>query len=177
MVRVFTIALGAIPAIIALLIVVPMLNQQEIPISASNPNDEIELEYTKHQLMLVSFGIVERDASQQTEVLVIKNNGNVYYNKIIEGIPESEKVSQIDSEKLKKLKALIKETGFITIPNDSFPIRADVEKYQKSSLKITLNGQTNQIHWPEQNATDKFVTPIITLVENELDQVIDDLIE
>ena len=67
--------------------------------------------------------------------------------------------------------------GFITIPSDSFPIREDVDEYQKLSLKITLNGQTNQIFWPEQNATDKFVPPIMTLVEIELDTIIDDLIE
>ncbi len=78
---------------------------------------------------------------------------------------------------MKKLRALIKETGFISIPNESFPIIDDVDEYQKSSLKITLNGVVNQIHWPEQNATEKFVPPIITMVESELDHIIEQLIE
>ena len=78
---------------------------------------------------------------------------------------------------MKKLTALIKETGFMAIPNESFPINDDVKEYQKSSLKITLNGQVNQIHWPEQNATEKFVPPIITMVEAKLDQIISQLTE
>ena len=177
MVKLITIAFGAIPAIVALLIVLPMINQDEIPITASNPNDKIELEYAKHQLKKVSFGVVERATSQQTEILLIENDGSVSYDKIVGSVPELTINSEIDSKKLKKLIALIKETGFITIPSDSFPIREDVDEYQKLSLKITLNGQTNQIFWPEQNATDKFVPPIMTLVEIELDTIIDDLIE
>ena len=35
----------------------------------------------------------------------------------------------------------------------------------------------NQIHWPEQNATEKFVPPIITMVESELNQIIDEISE
>ena len=72
---------------------------------------------------------------------------------------------------------MIKETGFIAIPSESFPIKDDVDEYQKSTVKITLNGVVNQIHWPEQNATDKFVPPIITMVELELNQIIDDISE
>ena len=67
---------------------------------------------------------------------------------------------------------MIKETGFIAIPSESFPVKDDVIEYQKSNVKITLNGQNNQIHWPEQNATEKFIPPIITMVELELDLII-----
>jgi len=48
----------------------------------------------------------------------------------------------------------------------------NVTDYQKSNVKITLNGQNKQIHWPEQNATEKFIPPIITMVELELDLII-----
>jgi len=177
MVRFVTLVLGAIPAIIAILIVIPMITQQEIPFTASNPFDEIDIEYTKHQLKFISFGITNQISSLKTEILVIKNDKTVTYNKIQDGIQYPEKISDITDEQLKKLKAVIKETGFITIPSDSFPIKENVEEYQKSSLKITLNGRTNLIHWPEQNATDKFVPPIITLVETELDLIIEELIE
>jgi hypothetical protein len=40
-----------------------------------------------------------------------------------------------------------------------------------------LNGEVKQIHWPEQNATEKFVPPIITMIEAELDYIISQLIE
>ncbi len=73
----------------------------------------------------------------------------------------------------------IKKIALILIPitSESFPVNDDVIEYQKSSLKITLNGHVNQIHWPEQNATEKFVPPIITMVEAELDQIISQLTE
>ncbi len=177
MVKPIIIAVGAIPAILALLIAVPLITKSEIPFSASNPNDVIELEYTKHQLKKISFGITERLVAQKSEILLVKNDGDLRYTVTEDGITKPDELSDLDDETMKKLRALIKETGFISIPNESFPIIDDVDEYQKSSLKITLNGVVNQIHWPEQNATEKFVPPIITMVESELDHIIEQLIE
>ena len=42
--------LGASPVVVALLIAVPLITKNEIPMSAANSNDKIEIEYTKHQL-------------------------------------------------------------------------------------------------------------------------------
>ncbi len=50
MVKPIYLALGAIPVIVALLISVPLLTKNEIPISAANSIDKIQIEYTKHQL-------------------------------------------------------------------------------------------------------------------------------
>jgi hypothetical protein len=72
---------------------------------------------------------------------------------------------------------LFKETGFIEIPSESFPVRDEVIDFQKSNVKITLNGQSIQVHWPEQNATEKFIPPIITMVEFRLDQLIKQISE
>ena len=177
MVKPIIIAVGAIPAILALLIAVPLITKSEIPFSASNPNDVIELEYIKHQLKKISFGVTERLVAQKSEILLVKNDGDLRYTVTEDGITKPDKLSDLDDETMKKLRALIKETGFISIPNESFPIIDDVDEYQKSSLKITLNGVVNQIHWPEQNATEKFVPPIITMVESELDHIIEQLIE
>ncbi len=177
MVKPIIIAVGAIPVILALLIAVPLITKPEIPFSASNPNDVIELEYTKHQLKKISFGVTERLVSQKSEILLVKNDGDLRYTVTEDGITKPDKLSDLDDETMKKLRALIKETGFIFISTESFPIIDDVDEYQKSSLKITLNGEVNQIHWPEQNATEKFVPPIITMVESELDHIIEQLIE
>ncbi len=73
-------ALGAIPVIVALLISVPMITKNEIPISAANSFDYLEIEYTKHQLKKISFGVTERIGSQKTEILYIKNNGELIYS-------------------------------------------------------------------------------------------------
>lgn len=175
MVRAVVLLVGAIPVIFAILIAVPLVTQPEIPTSAVVPEDEITIEYTKHQLKVVSFGVTERAGSQYTEILTVKNDGEVRYSVVEEGFPKPEKKSRIGETELRKLTAIIKETGFMEIPTESFPIREDVTQYQKSTIKVTLNGKTRQIHWPDQNATEKFIPPIITLIESELNQIIDQL--
>ncbi len=170
-------ALGAIPVIVALLISVPLLTKNEIPISAANSFDVIEIEYVKHQLKKISYGITERVGAQKTEILYIKNDGDLKYSVTELGSLQPDVRSKLDEKRLDKIKALIKETGFIAIPSESFSILENVTEYQKSSVKVTLNGQINQIHWPEQNATKQFVPPIITMVESELDYIISEIRE
>ena len=177
MVKPFLLALGAIPVIVALLISVPMLTKNEIPISAANSFDKIDIEYTKHQLKKIDYGVTERVGSQKSEILSIKNNGDIKYSVTEQGYLQPDIRSKLDETKLNKIKALIKETGFMEIPSESFPILENVTEYQKSNVKITLNGRENQIHWPEQSATDGFIPPIITMVESELDQIISQISE
>ena len=177
MVRTSLIIVSAIPVFFAILIAASLFNQQEVPTTAVVPDDKITIEYTKHQLKLVSFGVAERTGSQFTEILTIKDNGEIKYSVVEEGYPKPDEKSTINDEKLTKLTALIKETGFMEIPTDSFPVREGETEYQKSTIKVTLNGQERQIHWVEQNATEHFVPPIITMIELELDQIINQLIE
>ena len=175
MVKKLHIALGAIPVIVALLISVPLLTRNEIPVSAANSFDVIEIEYTKHQLKKVSHGITERTGAQKTEILSIDNDGEVRYSVTDQGYLQPEVRSQINSTTLGKIKALIKETGFITIPSESFEIMDNVTEYQKSNVKVTLNGRANQVHWPEQNATEQLIPPIVVFIEERLDEIIDDI--
>ena len=167
----------AIPVILAFLIMIPLLTQTEIPSAAVNPNDTIHIEYTKHDLRVISFGVTEKTVSESTEILIIKNDGTAQYNKITEDGGQSQIMSSINDEKLQKLTALIKETGFMSIPKESFPIQEDVTDYTKSTIKITLNGQKSQIFWPDQDSTDRLIPPIITMLETELDEVITQIIE
>ena len=167
----------AIPVILAFLIMIPLLTQTEIPSAAVNPNDTIHIEYTKHDLRVISFGVTEKTAAETTEILIIKNDGTAQYNKITEDGGQSQIMSSVNDEKLQKLTALIKETGFMSIPKESFPIQEDVTDYTKSTIKITLNGQKSQIFWPDQDATDRLIPPIITMLESELDEIIKQIIE
>lgn len=175
MVRTYYLALGAIPVVVALLISMPLLLRNEIPVSAATPLDTIEIEYTKHQLKKVSHGITERVGSQYTEILVIKNNGDVKYLVSDRGYLRPEITTELEDDRIAKIRALIKETGFISIPSESFPVFENATEYQKSNVKVTLNGKSNQIHWPQQNVTSGFIPPIVTMVESELDAIIDDL--
>ena len=177
MVKPLILAVGAIPVFFAILIMVPMLTTPEIPISAINSNDTIEIEYTKHDLTTISFGVTEKTAATNTQILTIKNDGTAEYNEIREGSEQSQITSSISNQQLQKLTALIKETGFMSIPKEPFPIMDDVGDYTKSTIKITLNGNETQIFWTEQSATEKLIPPIITMIESELEQIISQIIE
>ena len=172
MIKPIYLVLGAIPIIAALLLVTPLLLKNEIPSTAANYTDNIEIEYTKHQLKKISYGVTERVGAQKTEILYIKNDGDIKYSVTDQGYLKPDVRSKLDEAKLDKIKALIKETGFIAIPSESFKIMDNATEYQKSNVKITLNGRVNQIHWPQQNVTEDFIPPIITMVETELDLII-----
>ena len=169
--------LGAIPVIAAILLALPLVTKNEIPVSASNSFDKIEIEYTKHQLKKISNGIAERTGSEKTEILLIKNDGEIKYTITEKGYPQPDIKSKIDEKQLNKIKALIKETGFISIDPNSFSVFQNVTDFQKSSVKVTLNGRVNQVHWPESSATADFIPPIITMVESELDKVMSEFSE
>ncbi|MDB4840735.1 hypothetical protein OAH75_05455 [Nitrosopumilus sp.] len=170
-------ALGAIPVIVAILLALPLVTKNEIPVSASNSFDKIEIEYTKHQLKKISNGIAERTGSEKTEIILIKNDGEIKYTVTEKGYPQPDIKSKIDEQQLNKIKALIKETGFISIDPNSFSVFQNVTDFQKSSVKVTLNGRVNQVHWPESSATADFIPPIITMVESELDKVMSEFSE
>ena len=94
-----------------------------------------------------------------------------------DGVNKSQITSSISNEQLQKLSAMIKETGFMSIPKESFPIKDDVESYTKFTVKITLNDAKTQIFWPEHDATEKFIPPIVTAVEEELVGIINGIRE
>ena len=169
--------LGAIPVIAAILLALPLVTKNEIPVSASNSFDKLEIEYTKHQLKKISNGIAERTGSEKTEILLIKNDGETKYTITEKGYPQPDIKSKINQKQLDKIKALIKETGFISIDPNSFSVFQNVTDFQKSSVKVTLNGRVNQVHWPESSATADFIPPIITMVESELDKVMSEFSE
>ena len=177
MVKPIILAIGAIPVIFAMLIVIPMVTMEEIPISAINSDDKIRIEFTKHDLRVVSFGVTEKSVVDMTQVLIIENDGSVQYTKVKDGVNQSLVKSSISDAQLQKLTAMIKETGFMSIPKESFPIKEDVESYTKFTVKITLNDARTQIFWPDQDATEKFIPPIVTAVEDELVGIIDGIRE
>jgi len=177
MVKPIILAIGSIPVILAILIVIPMVTMEEIPTSAINPNDKIQIEFTKHDLRIVSFGVTDKTIADNTQILTIENDGTVQYTEIRDGVNKSQIISSISNEQLQKLSAMIKETGFMSIPKESFPIKEDVESYNKFTIKITLNDAKTHIFWPEQDATEKFIPPIVTMLESELGDIISQIRE
>ena len=177
MVKPILIFAGAIPIILAILIAVPLITSPEIPITAIDPDDDVQIEFTKHELMKVSFGVTERFGAEQTEIISIENDNSMIYSLIQNGIVMPEKKSSIDNASKMKLIAMIKETGFMSIPSNSFIVRDDINKFVKFGVKITYNGEISQLYWPEQDATDQFIPPMMIKVQEELEIIMNDLRE
>lgn len=167
------ILIGAIPAIVAILIIIPLVTKSEIPFTAANSNDVLELEYTKYHLKKISYGVTDRTGAQQIEVLKLEKNDSIVYSNNVNGYIQPEKRENIDESKRIHLTALIKETGIMSIPSESFPVNDNATEYNKFSLKVTLNGVSKQISWPEQNATTVFIPPILQKVQTDLDNIMD----
>ena len=173
MVKPIIVIAGAIPIILAILIVVPLVTAPEIPYIAVDPRDKTEIEFTKHQLRNISLGVTDRMTADQTEIIVIKNDGVVNYSITKDGTVSPQKTIQIDNSQRLKIVAMIKETGFLSLPFESFSIKDGIETYEKFGLKITLNQDTNQLYWPEQNATERMIPPFITMVQEELESIME----
>ena len=159
------------------MIAVPLITSPEIPITAIDPDDDVQIEFTKHELMKVSFGVTERFGAEQTEIISIENDNSMIYSLIQNGILMPEKKSSIDNASKMKLIAMIKETGFMSIPSNSFIVRDDINKFVKFGVKITYNGEVSQLYWPEQDATDQFIPPMMIKVQEELEIIMNDLRE
>jgi hypothetical protein len=171
MARLLLLIAASIPVIFAVMIAIPMITNPQIPFSATNADDRISIEFTKHRLLKSSLGLTGQLFPQKSEILVISNDGSARYLVTEGGVPQPEKTTTLEREQIKKLIALVKETGFMHIPIDSIPPDESATEYTKFSLKVTLNQNTKQIQWPDQNATSTFIPPIITIVGSELQNV------
>ena len=177
MVKPIMLLLGAIPILVAIFIVVPQLIRPEVPTSAVNSDDVISIEYDKQHLKKVSFGLTESLGADKTEVLTIQNDGETTYQVTQNGYSGPDVKYKLEKPELTKLVALIKETGFVEIPSDSFTVKPDALEYDKFGLQVTLNGKSVNLHWAEQNASQAFIPPIVTRVQSELDGIITEIIK
>ncbi len=177
MVRPIIILLGAIPVLAALFIVVPILLRPEIPNVAVNSDDVISIEYSKQHLKKISFGLTQSIGADTTEVLSIANDGQTTYSLTKNGYSEPDKKYQLSKDEVKRLTALIKETGFMQIPETSYPVKNDLNEYEKFGLQVTLDGKSINLQWPDQNSTQEFIPPLINEVQNSMDAIIAEIIK
>lgn len=175
MVKPIILILGAIPILAAIFIVVPQLTRPEIPSSVVNSEDVLTLQYTKEHLEKISFGLTQSIGADTAEVLTIQNDGSVVYSLTKNGYSEPNVKYQLSQDELTKLKALIKETGFVNIPSKVYQVKPDISGYEKYGIQATLNGNTVNLQWADQNASQEFVPPIITQVQSSLDNIIGEI--
>ncbi|HZS74367.1 MAG TPA: hypothetical protein VFA69_07700 [Candidatus Nitrosotalea sp.] len=177
MVRPIIILLGAIPILAALFIVVPTLLRPEIPNVAVNSDDVISIEYSKQHLKKISFGLTQSIGADTTEVLTISNDGQTTYSLTKNGYSEPDTKYQLSKDEVKRITALIKETGFMEMPKTSYQVKSDLNEYEKFGLQVTLDGKSINVQWPDQNSTQEFIPPLINEVQNSLDGVIAEIIK
>ena len=99
------------------------------------------------------------------------------YSLTKDGYSEPDVKYQLSKEEVTRLTALVKETGFMEIPQTSFPVKSDLNEYDKYGLQVTLNGKSVNVSWPNQNSTDEFIPPLITQVQTSLDGVMAEIIK
>lgn len=172
MARPIIIILAAIPILAAIFIVVPQLLRPEISNVVVNSGDTITLEYTKEHLKKISFGLTQSIGADTAEVLTIQNGGSAVYSLTKNGYSEPDVKYQLTPEQIKQLKALIKETGFMDIPDTNYQVKPDLAEYEKYGLQVTLNGNTANFQWTDQNSSQQFIPPIIPQVQSNLDDLI-----
>lgn len=177
MVRPIMIILAAIPILATIFIVVPQLLRPEVTNVAVNSEDTISLQYTKEHLKKISFGLTQSIGADTAEVLSIQNDGSAVYSLTKNSYSEPDIKYQLTAEEVKQLKALIKETGFMEIPDTTYQVKPDLDEYEKYGLQVTLNGNTVNFQWADQNSTQQFVPPIITQVQSSLDGIIGEIIK
>jgi len=177
LVRPIIILLGAIPVLAALFIIVPTLLRPEITNVAVNSDDVISIEYSKQHLKKISFGLTQSIGADTAEVLTIANDGQTTYSLTKNGYSEPDVKYTLSKDEIKRLTALIKETGFMEIPQTSYQVKSDVNEYEKYGLQVTLDGKSINIQWPDQNSTQEFVPPLINEVQNSMDAVIAEIIK
>ena len=161
----------------ALFIVVPTLLRPEIPNVAVNPDDVISIEYSKQHMKKISFGLTQSIGAQKTEVLTISDDGQASYSLTKDGYSEPDKKYQLSKQDVTRLTALVKETGFMQIPQTTFPVKSDLDEYEKYGLQVTLNGKSVTVSWPDQNSTQEFIPPLINQVQYSLDGIIAEIIK
>ena len=169
--------LAAIPILAAIFIVVPQLTRPEMSSSVVNSEDVMTLQYTKEHLQKISFGLTQSIGADTAEVLTIQNDGSIVYSLTKNGYSNPDVKYQLSKDDLTKLKAMIKETGFVGIPDTVYQVKPDAANYEKYSIQVTLNGKTVNLQWADQNASQEFVPPIITQVQSGLDNIISEIIK
>ncbi len=177
MARPITLILAAIPILAAIFIVVPQLMRPETSSIALNSEDVMSLQYTREHLQKISFGLTQSIGADTAEVLTIQNDGSAVYSLTKNGYSNPDVKYQLSKDELTKLKAVIKETGFIGIPDTVYQVKPDSMTYEKYGLEVTLNGKTVNLQWADQNASQEFVPPIITQVQSSLDDIINETIK
>jgi len=160
-------AIGAIPVAVAALIAVSLLTVDRVPATTLLPGDMIGFEHVRSH-MAPSQGIVERERATASRVLEIDASGSARLL-VTEGGATAEHSALLGAAELQRLRALVKETGFMSIAPGSFVDDGLSGEHYLHALRVTLNGEERRLRWSEDAAGEGPAPPIVIAVREELD--------
>lgn len=171
--RASVVAVGAIPVAVAVLIAVPLLSMDRVPATTLLPGDMVEFEHVRSH-MAPSQGIVERDRATASRVLKIDASGAARLL-VTEGGETSERSATLGAPELQRLRALVKETGFMSMAPPPFVDEGLSGEYDLHALRVTLNGEERRVRWSEDASGEGPAPPIVLAILEELDAIADSL--
>lgn len=163
------VGLCIIASIVAVLLITPLLTTEKVPPSALLPTDVIEFEYAQQSISVVS-GSAGGPMTLESRVLEIDGDGNVRLHVSNDSGTDSYE-SVVDGEMLRRLGALVKETGFFEITPLTFLPDERPEMYDLYTMSVSLNGLEKSVRWSTGGVLENFVPPILVMIQEELDSI------
>jgi len=159
------IVIAFVIVIIALAIAIPKISPGG---QATTTPTEMRIEFIKEEMKRVSFGVTESIGAQKSEALTITEDGTAFYNVNVEGERGSQTKFQADAEELKRIRALIAETGFMQIPKEQFDAGDNVTEFTRYTLTATLGSNTKTIQWVDEESSKDSVPALLTRLKDSL---------
>ena len=159
---------GAVTVAFAAAFAFALVTSTAVPPTTLVPDDEIEFEYAERKVAAVA-GAVERERVIESRVLEI-DGGGLARLLVARGLEVSDSELQVDDGSLHRLRALVKETGFMEITPASFLAEERPPEYDLYTLGVRLNGVQKDVRWTS-NSTENFVPPLVVAIQHELDAV------
>lgn len=158
-----------IAAIIATFLIVPLITTEHVPPFTLLPTDTIEFEYTQRSIVATP-NTPRQEMTLESRVLEIDNSGHttLYVGYSSDAV---ESRGNADDDSLHRLRALVKETGFIEIIPVTFLPDEQPATYELYTLRVTLNDEQKSVRWSSDETEENFIPPIIVMIQNELDGI------
>ncbi|MFY3740315.1 MAG: hypothetical protein HMLIMOIP_000752 [Candidatus Nitrosomirales archaeon] len=166
------IAVAVVIVVIALAIAIPKISPGGQ--GATNTPTEMRISFVKEDMKRVSFGVTENIGSQKSETLIINNDGTAFYTLSVEGEKGSQTKFQVDGQELKRIRALITETGFMQIPKEQFDPSDNATEFTRYTLTATFGSSTKTIQWVNEESSKDSVPALLTRLKDSMLELIKD---
>ena len=160
------IAVAVVIVVIALAIAVPKISPGDQ--AATNTPTDMRISFVKEDMKRVSFGVTENIGSQKSETLIINNDGTAFYTRSVEGEKGSQAKFQVDGQELKRIRALITETGFMQIPKEQFEPRDNVTEFTRYTLTASFGSSAKTVQWVDESSSKDTVPALLTMIKETL---------